>query len=229
MIDPFLEHYDWYPDFHPLNNPIPRPQPIDAVLQFFNYKRNGIFIDIGAYDGFTWSNSLALEKYYDWKGICVEPIPEVFEKLKEKRTAKCVQAAVTDFDGIVDFIKVQGYAEMLSGIIETMNSSHRKRIDDEIKNRGGKQEIIKLKAEKLQTIIDREDIKNIDYLSIDVECGELKVLSGVDWDKTNITLISCEVNRYEDSNYQVIFDYFKSINYTHLGRVCGDEFFSSNK
>lgn len=227
MTDPFLEYYAWYPDFHPVTNPIPRPQPIDAVLEFFHYKHNGVFVDVGAYDGITWSNSLPLEKYYGWKGICIEPIPEVFEKMKNVRTSACVQSAVTDFDGEVDFIKVEGYAEMLSGIIETMNVPHRERIESEIKAHGGRQEIVKLKAEKLQSILDRFSYQDIDYLSIDVECGEMKVLSGVDWSRTNISLISCEVNRYFDG--QGIFSFMQSIGYTHLGRVCGDEFFAKQR
>ena len=39
------------------------------VLSFYNYKKGLYFIDIGANDGKTLSNTFLLEKDYDWKGI----------------------------------------------------------------------------------------------------------------------------------------------------------------
>jgi hypothetical protein len=41
--------------------------------QLFSHKKNGVFIDIGAGDGETYSNSWLLEKCYRWSGICFEP------------------------------------------------------------------------------------------------------------------------------------------------------------
>jgi hypothetical protein len=49
---------------------------------FFSKKRNGVFVDIGANDGVTLSNTYFLEKERHWTGICIEPIPSSFEKLK---------------------------------------------------------------------------------------------------------------------------------------------------
>jgi hypothetical protein len=48
----------------------------------------GIFLDIGAYDGITISNSYFFEKKRNWTGICIEPVPHLAEKLKLNR--KCV-------------------------------------------------------------------------------------------------------------------------------------------
>ena len=43
------------------------------VLESYNYKKNGYFIEIGASDGIRLSNTYLLETKYNWKGICVEP------------------------------------------------------------------------------------------------------------------------------------------------------------
>lgn len=45
----------------------------------------GVFIDVGAMDGKTHSNTAALEEAMDWAGICIEPSPPNFVQLKRKR------------------------------------------------------------------------------------------------------------------------------------------------
>jgi hypothetical protein len=47
-------------------------QLIDKLL---NQKRNGFFVEIGGYDGETFSNSLFLEKERGWSGLLVEANP----------------------------------------------------------------------------------------------------------------------------------------------------------
>ena len=43
------------------------------VINFYNKKQNGFFIEIGSDDGVQFSNTHLLEKEYSWNGICVEP------------------------------------------------------------------------------------------------------------------------------------------------------------
>ena len=47
---------------------------------FFRGRRNGVFVDIGAYDGETFSNSLFFERTMGWTGLCVEPLPSADSK-----------------------------------------------------------------------------------------------------------------------------------------------------
>ena len=42
------------------------------VCEYFNYKKGGFFLDIGAADGITINNTYYLEKELEWKGICIE-------------------------------------------------------------------------------------------------------------------------------------------------------------
>lgn len=57
------------------------------VLHQNKFKRDGFFVEFGAYDGITMSNTLLLEKF-GWKGICAEPNEELFKKLCTVR--KCI-------------------------------------------------------------------------------------------------------------------------------------------
>ena len=60
----------------------------ETVLKLLNYKKNGIFIEAGAYDGEVHSNTLQLELNYNWTGILIEPNPENFKTMLTKKR-KC--------------------------------------------------------------------------------------------------------------------------------------------
>ena len=50
----------------------------------FKNKKNGFFIEAGAYDGEVYSNSLLFEKKLNWTGLLVEPNPDNFKSLLSK-------------------------------------------------------------------------------------------------------------------------------------------------
>lgn len=58
--------------------------------EVFDGKHDGYFIDIGAADGISDSNTFLLEKRYHWRGLCVEANPSLFETLKRIRNATCL-------------------------------------------------------------------------------------------------------------------------------------------
>lgn len=160
----------------------------------FKDKRNGVFVDIGAHDGVSLSNTLFFEKFMGWTGICVEPIPEVFELLRTNRKCQCIQGCIFDKGGNVRFLKVNGYAEMLSGIHENYDPRHLERIRMEIMQSGGYAEIIFVKCYPLMQILLENEIFHIDYLSIDTEGGEWGILESIDFDKIDIDIIDVENN-----------------------------------
>ena len=96
----------------------------------FTRKKNGYFIEIGAYDGIAISNTYALERQLGWKGICVEPLPTRFADLVTNRTANCCDLAVYHTTGLNVSFDIAGgdcsTIDMLSGI--NMNIDTRKQL-----------------------------------------------------------------------------------------------------
>jgi FkbM family methyltransferase len=160
----------------------------------FRGKTNGIFVDVGAHDGVTFSNTCYLERELAWKGVAVEPAPRVFERLSKARTCIVVKCAVADFDGEVEFLELEGYSEMCSGIPSRQHRFHRARIDREQQVHGGTRRTIVVPCRKLQTILEEFDIHEIDYLSLDTEGNEYDILSSLDFDVIQIRTISVENN-----------------------------------
>ena len=56
------------------------------VLFVTDFKQNGYFIEAGASDGVTFSNTFTLEKNFNWQGILVEPGTYWKELLSKNRT-----------------------------------------------------------------------------------------------------------------------------------------------
>ena len=74
-----------------------------VVFELLGKPKTGVFIDIGANDGLTFSNSFLFEEK-GWQGICIEPHPTIFSELQNTRKCHCVNACIADKDGWVDFL-----------------------------------------------------------------------------------------------------------------------------
>jgi FkbM family methyltransferase len=163
------------------------------VLNAFHNKKNGYFVDIGANDGKTGSNSYLLEKEYDWNGICVEPLPVEFEKCKEIRDCLCYNYAIYSESNLkLNFV----VSDLLSGIEDTHLIKNRKQnfIDPKYFYDNYNGEII-VNTKTLTDILDESYApKYIDYLSIDVEGAEVHVLKGIDFNKYTFGMIHIEHN-----------------------------------
>ena len=66
-------------------------------------KKNGFFIDIGAYDGVYIDNTYILEKEYNWNGICIEANPIIFSELQNNRSCTCVNSILGNNEDTVYF------------------------------------------------------------------------------------------------------------------------------
>lgn len=55
--------------------------------KIFKNRKNGLFLDIGANDCISFSNTYFFEKELNWKGICIESLPEVFKELEKNRVS----------------------------------------------------------------------------------------------------------------------------------------------
>jgi len=194
------------------------------VDKYFNGKSNGFFLDIGAHDGESLSNTLFFEKHRDWKGICIEPIPDVFEKLKNVRNCECINACISEKEGEVTFRRIHGYAEMLSGILDFMTEEHKKRIEHEVKLSKGSYEDITVKSLNINNVLRERGIGNIDYLSIDTEGAEFEIIKTIDFKSVNITLLTVENNE----NSKEIRNYLKKQGYNYLS-FWTDDFFINSK
>jgi FkbM family methyltransferase len=162
---------------------------------FQDREGKGNFVDVGAYDGVTFSNSLFFERHLGWQGICIEPLPDAFAKLRQSRTAVCLNCAVSDRDGTGVFVDVDmpNYGKMYSGLRSEYDPRHVNILQRHAT--GGR--LINVPTRRLPDILDENGMRQVDYMSIDTEGGELKILKSIDLGRYNVRVISVE-NNYND-------------------------------
>jgi len=179
------------------------------VVKTYKEKQNGFFIEIGASDGINLSNTYLLEKEYNWKGICIEPIPTIYEKLviNRQKSICCDNAVYHTSDLTVDFDIAQ--ESLLSGISEYIDC-HKKRI-------GINKKTIQVKTISLVDLLDKYNAPNfIEYLSLDTEGSEYEILKSFNFDKYIFGLIDVEHN-YIQPRRNDIKNLLLSKGYVYIG------------
>lgn len=167
------------------------------VLKFYKNKKNGFFVEIGASDGIHLSNTYLLEKNYNWRGICVEPIPYHFEFLcKNRPNSLCCNRAIYNETNIQVVFDIANNYDLLSGISDKIDC-HKQSVD----------------INKTQILVDTITLNDlldicqapqfIDYLSIDTEGSELEILKSVNLNKYIFGLIDIEHNYVEPKRTQI--------------------------
>lgn len=166
-------------------------QDVHVLHEIYKGKRNGYFVEIGAYDGIEYSNTYLMEKDYGWKGVLVECnnrwLPSIFQN------RDCVfmpYAAYNEDNRILEFYDT-GHG--LSGLVET--NSHVSSLSAPR---------IHVLTKKLTTMLDNARAPNfIEFLSIDTEGSEYEILLHHDFDKYLFGYICVEHNFIIDNRIKI--------------------------
>jgi hypothetical protein len=189
-----------------------------AYENYLKDKKKGYFIDIGAFDGEIDSNSLFFENL-GWEGICVEPNPEAFKKLQKIRKCKCLPYAVSDKNEIAQFFQIkEGGPAVLSGLVDEFSQQAIARINNDLDSTIQNFDYINVECKTFDSIVD---IYDINFLSLDTEGNELKILQSIDFNKYNIDVITVENNDYDDK----FINFLTTKNYNFITRLGCDEFY----
>jgi FkbM family methyltransferase len=177
---------------------------LDVKLASYLRMKRGFFIEAGAHDGVTQSNTLYFERYLGWRGLLIEPIPELWEKCRRNRPNAIVeQCALVSCDYPDREINMQ-YCNLMSLVRGARGSDEADaaHIDWGLTFLEGcaVPYRISVRACNLSNLLDRHNIKNIDLLSLDVEGYEVQALLGLDMKRHRPTYILVEANQPNEVN-----------------------------
>ena len=166
--------------------------------EIFFEKENGFFIELGAYDGLTQSNTAFFEKTKNWTGILIEASRDRYEEcVKNRPNSKCVNTACSATDNA------------------SISFNHENGLMSKVVDDG----VYSCDTSTLETILDNCEVdRNIDFLSLDVEGHELEVLEGLNLCKYRPNYMLIELwddNEFDvktllyDNNYRCLGNYSK--------------------
>ncbi|MCP5088761.1 MAG: FkbM family methyltransferase [Rhodobacteraceae bacterium] len=161
------------------------------VDQLLGQKSGGIFVDIGGYDGVTGSNTLFFEMFRGWSGVMVEPSPTQLAQAKKVRRCACLGCAVAGQRGTAEFMEItQGYTQM-SGFLDSYDRDLLARVRSDARHQ---ETIHSLEKMPLADILEEQQLGKVDFLSLDVEGGELDILRSFAFGDFEIDVWSIENN-----------------------------------
>lgn len=191
--------------------------------KYFGKIDNGVFVEVGAYDGEYVSNTSCLADL-GWKGHYIEPVPEYFNKCskrhKKNRLTKVSNFAVGAYNGKVQ-INVSGPMSTIDKKTEQVFKKlpwSKKLISNQY---------IAVDQITLDDFLVTHDVeKSFDLLVIDVEGYEWEVLKGLDIQLWKPKMVIIELHDQNSDyphlmeNSQRIVNYFE----THSYRIIYKDF-----
>ncbi|MBI1417270.1 MAG: FkbM family methyltransferase [Limimaricola sp.] len=164
----------------------------DVVIdRLLNGKRGGTFVDVGGYDGTTGSNTLFFEIWRGWTGVLVEPMPTQLERARLARRCPCIGAAVADQPGEADFIAVNAGFTQMSGLSDCYDPQLLARVRADPRH---DETILTVKTRTLPDILEDVGLEHPDFVSLDIEGGELAVLESFPFGRHRVGIWAIENN-----------------------------------
>lgn len=171
------------------------------VLLELKKKRNGYFVEFGATDGVSLSNSYMLENNFGWSGILAEPAVSWHESLYRNRPLAKIDTKCVWKENDVQITFKETDLPVLSTIAE-----YESIVDANTNYRvlGKKYTVSTITLLSLLEKYNAPDV--IDYLSIDTEGSEFDILEAFFQSNTRyrIKIITCEHNYTE--NREKVYD-----------------------
>ncbi len=189
----------------------------DRILsRIFRGRRHGVCVEVGAYDGTTFSNTLYFESI-GWRVVLVEPNAELCRLIRQRRKARLFECAASSSRGRITLhVGPPGTAEYAT--VESAGA---------LVERTGipcsQLSQMEVDCRSLDEIVGEAGLEgsHIDFISIDVEGHELAVLQGFSIDKYRPRLLIVEDNSsFRDS---AVRRYLRQLGYVRFLRTgCND-------
>lgn len=182
---------------------------LDRKLEKYLDFDNGIFVEAGANDGISQSNTLYFESRRGWRGVLVEAVPALYEQCRRNRPhTHVVWAALAPPEQVPGQVTIR-YAGLMSVVKGGMRSA-----EEEDTHIATGLEMQKLEGYEtvapcatLSDILDQCGVTRVDLLSLDVEGFEAQALAGLDLSRHCPTFILVEARYRADVDARLLPHY----------------------
>jgi len=168
------------------------------------WKKNGFYLDCGAYHPRKMSLTARL-RLFGWNGVNVDADARVIDVFNDQNNdAININAAVSSESGTVT---LRRYEDPVINTISPEQIKHLDAIDATDGLFTEKLDDIRVESKTISQILKDNNVKNIDFMNLDIEGAELEAISGFPWEEMAPAVISCELHRlslYNPCESQVV-------------------------
>ena len=165
------------------------------INQFFKDKIDGIYLDIGCFHPVMYSNTCLLHRK-GWRGINIDINPtsiDLFNILRPKDTNLC-----TTINEIKEIFEI--YYDDPFSPVNTLDKQFYENLENK-NNKNTKKLFVESKSMKEILNISKID-KSIDFINLDVEGMDYKILQNINLNQLKPKLISIETHDVDGSKYK---------------------------
>ena len=161
------------------------------IKKIFKKKRIGKYVDLGCFHPTRHNNTIELYRN-NWHGINVDLNPLTIELFNFYRPKdKNINCAVSNKRGIINY-----FSNHILSPLNTLEKTHLSFLKKKFKIERKDLKKIKIRSLTLNDILETNSFYKVDFLNIDLEGHELKVLSNFNFKKFNINIICIEMLSY---------------------------------
>ena len=204
--------------YHSLNG-------IDRKVEKYLRHRNGFYVELGANDGTTYSNTLYFEKNKDWRGVLIEPIPHNYLNCLDNRSENNLIfcGACVSFEYKERFVEI-AYSNMMSSAIGLESDVVAPKAHAELGQQfiSGSNKVFTFGAIAItltELLLRSRAPKYIDFLSLDVEGAEIEVLKGVDHSEFRFKYMCIECR-----DITKLINYLNPLGYDLIEKLSGSDY-----
>lgn len=169
--------------------------------------RPGYFVEAGANDGYSQSNTYFLERVRGWRGLLVEPIPDLADLARVERPASTIVNCAL----LAEAAPGQTVTMRYGGLMSIVAGSRGDEADEEAYVSGAfalgvdDPYEVTVPARTLSAVLDDVRAPRVDLMSLDAEGFEPEILKGLDLERHRPRFVLCEVLDME-AGLQTIVD-----------------------
>ena len=159
---------------------------------------NGFYIELGAYHPTKYSNTAFLDKCRGWKGLCIDMNQFNAGAFAKERTCEFIHTCVAVNRSYADY-----YLQ-----------------DNDLAD--GKEGTSRVKCQPFGALLAERNIQSVEFLSIDIEGGEMGALESFPFDRIQPAVILIETWR---TGKEPIFDFLEDRGFRHVVELGPDDLF----
>jgi len=189
------------------------------IYELFDKSYKGRYVDLGCFHPTRQNNTFKMYKT-GWRGINIDLNTMTIDLFKFTRPGDInLRAAISNKKGSTNLFYIGDLASQ-----NTIEKNHTNFLKNHFGLKTNDIKIKKIKTQKINDIFEKYKYYNIDFMNIDIEGHELKVLNSLNFKKFDISVICVEIfkhNKFSGENKKKILKLFKKNGYflKHKGSI----------